>query len=290
MSRTIRCENEDGLSVTFGPVFAPFLLLDCDGIYGFNNNVATSENTMIDGATYQGSVTKMRNIVLTLADKDNHQKNRSLLYNLFKPKSKGKFTYIEDGDAKSIDYYVEKVDSDSIKRCRTSTVSLICPDPFFVGPSDVSVTMAGWEAYWEFPHEFMDGGEEFGARVNEKLKTINNDSAADNIGLTITIVAAGAVTNPSVYQVETEEYIKIGTEDKPLNMVAGDKVVITTGTNNKHVYFVHNGVKEEINEYLDEGSEFIQLMHGPNTFGYDAENGDGYMTVVVSFRYRYLGV
>jgi len=282
------------MEVTFGKAFSPFLLENCDGIYTVQNNVVSSENTMTDGATYQGSTTKMRNIVLTLRDKNgtDHQANRTLLYTLFKPKSLGKLTYLENdkSESRSIDYYVESVVVDSVMRARQATVSLLCPEPFFVGPSDLTVTMAGWNSYFEFMHEFSAAGEEFGARVNERLKTIENTSAADNIGLTITITASGPVENPSIYHVEQAESITVGTEARPLDMVTGDKVIITTGTNNKHVYLEHNGVKTEINEYMTEDSEFIQLMHGTNTLGYSAVSGETYMTVVVAYRYRYLGV
>lgn len=282
------------MEVRFSDAFAPWLLEDCDGIYSVKNTVATSENTMTDGATYQGSTTQMRNIVLTLRDlpKANHQENRTLLYNLFKPKAAGTFLYLEEegAEGRSIEYYVESVDVDAVNRARKATVSLLCPDPFFVAPSDVTVTMAGWESYFEWPHEFPPKGEEFEARVEEKLKTIDNTSAADNIGMTITIQAAGALTNPSIYHVEQGEQITVGTSGKPLELVAGDEVIITTGTNDKHVYLIHEGIKTEINEYLSENSEFIQLGHGKNTIGYSAEVGEPYMTVEISYRYRYLGV
>lgn len=290
--RKIICTNEDGMEVVFDNKFNPFLLEACDGIYFVENNVVTSENTMTDGATYQGSTTRMRNIVLTLRDRvgSDHQENRSLLYNLFKPKSPGIFTYIENGRERMIEYYVESVSIDSIMRARQATVSLICPDPFFIGPSDLSVTMAGWKACWEFDHEFTEEGEEFDTRIDEKLKVIENTSAADNIGITIKIKASGPVTNPTIYHIELDEMIKIGTEGKPMELNMGDQIIITTGTNNKHVYLVRDGVKTEVNEYIDEESEFIQLIHGENTIGYSAEDGEQYMTVVVSYRYRYLGV
>lgn len=294
MERSIICKNEDGMEVSFSDTFSPFLLEDCDGIYTVKNTVTTSENTMTDGSTYQGSTTQMRNIVLTLRDhpKADHQENRSLLYNLFKPKSPGTLVYLENdkAESRSIEYYVESIDIDGARRARQATISLLCPDPFFVAPSDITVTMAGWISYFEFAHEFPPEGEEFEARVEEKLKTIDNTSAADNIGMTIVIQAAGAVTNPSIYHVEQGEQITVGTSGKPLQLVAGDEVTITTGTNNKHVYLTHEGVQSEINEYLSENSEFIQLEHGKNTIGYSATAGENYMTVQISYRYRYLGV
>jgi phage-related protein len=294
MGRIIICTNEDGMEVRFTNTFTPWLLEDCDGIYSVTNTVSTSENTMTDGATYQGSTTQMRNIILTLRDhpKSNHQENRSLLYNVFKPKSAGTLNYLENvnTERRSIDYYVESIDIDAVNRARRATISLICPDPFFVAPNDITVTMAGWEPQFEWDHEFLEDGEEFETRVEEKLKFIDNTSAADNIGMQIRIEAAGTVTNPSIYHVEQGEQITVGTSGKPLTLINGDILEITTGTNNKHVYLTHEGEKQEINEYLSENSEFIQIQKGTNTIGYSAESGETYMTVEISYRYRYLGV
>ena len=293
MKRFIKCKNEDGLEVLFDSTFNPFLLEDCDGIYSVANNVSVSENTMTDGGTYQGSVTSARNIVLTLRDESNsdHEANRTLIYKLFKPKSKGTFIYFEHkgAESRSIDYYVESIDIDSKLRARRYTISLICVDPFFVGAEDLKVTMAGWVSAFQFPFEIPQEGLAFGSRVEEKLKTIDNSSAAENIGLTITITAGGNIKNPSIYHVEKNEQITVGTENNPLNLVNGDSVIITTGTNDKHAYLVHNGEKTEINAYLSEDSEFIQLQHGFNTIGYSAEEGEEHMTVEISYRYRYLG-
>lgn len=294
MARSITCRNEDGMEVRFSNAFTPWLLEDCDGIYSVKNTMSISENTMTDGATYQGSVTKMRNIVLTLRDlpESDHQENRMLLYNLFKPKSVGCFSYREgdESERRTIDYYVESVDVDTVNRSRRATVSLLCPDPFFRAPEDISVTMAGWEYCFEWPHEFPPAGEEFEVRVEEKLKTIDNTSAAENIGMTIVIQAAGEVLNPSIYHVEQEEQMTVGTSRKPLRLVTGDEVTITTGTNDKYVYLTREGIRTGINEYLSEDSEFIQLGHGKNTIGYSAEEGESYMTVEISYRYRYMGV
>ena len=290
MGRIITCENEDGLALRFGYSYTPWLLTDVEGIYLSEANVYTSENTMIDGATYQGTTLKMRNIVLTMVDRKNHKYARQILYDVFKPKSPGTLSYTEEGETRTIEYYVESVETTTMGSVRTATVSLICPDPYFVADADTTVLIAGWKASWTFPHMFLAGGEPMGEKSGEKLKTITNDTAADNIGMTISIVATGNVINPSVTCVETQQTIKVGTEAHPLAMVSGDEVRITTGTNNKHVYLISDGVTIEINEYLDESSEFIQLMRGDNTIGYAADSGDEYLSVSVTFRYKFLGV
>lgn len=278
------------MSITFGSKFSPYLLVDVEGIYSAKSNVSISQNTMTDGGTYQGSVAAVRNIVMTIATKENHQENRRQLNNLFKHKSLGTLIYQENGIERQIGYYVEETDPESKKKCRYTIISLICPDPYYTSMSDTVVVMAGWASSFEFPHEFTEEGEELETRVNEKLKTIENLDAADGIGLTITISASGEVRNPSIYHVENNEYIKVGTENIPFDMTVGDVVIITTGMDNKHVYLERNGIRTEINGYLDEESEFIQLMHGKNTLGYSADSGEDYITVEVSFRYKFLGV
>lgn len=290
MGRIITCTNNDGLALRFGYKYSPWLLTDVDGIYLSEANVYTSDNTMIDGATYQGTTLKLRNIVLTMIDKTEHKYNRQILYDVFKPKAPGVFSYEENGETRNIEYYVESVDISSMGSRRTAVVSLICPDPYFVANSDTVVIIAGWQANFTFPHNFKAEGEALGEKSGERLKTIENETAADNIGMTISIVTSGLAKNPSITCVETQQTIKVGTAAHPLNMVSGDEVRITTGTNDKHVYLIRGGVTTEINEYLDEESEFIQLMRGRNTIGYAADSGQEYLSVKVKFRSKYLGV
>ena len=288
-NRKIVCANNNGMVVNFSDKFLPFLLADADGLYGINFKVNMPDNTMTDGATYQSSTAKKRNIVLTLKTKANHRLGRYELYQLFPQDMAGTLTYIEDGVERKIDYIVESVTPDSEKNVRTATVSLLCPSPFFKAASETTLTMAGWEADFEFIHEFLEEGESFGHRVKERLKVIESTSGAKYIPIKVEIYANGGVTNPTVTHVETGDFIKVGNTAHTLNMTAGDLLVITTGTNDKRVRLTHEGVTAEINEYLDEDSEFIQLQPGTNTIGYSAEAGDSNMTVSLSYTETYPG-
>lgn len=292
-NRRIKYINADGMSVTFGADFSPFVLNNCEGIYLVESNVITSENTMTDGATYQGSNIKMRNIVLTVSAKDNHKKNREKLYGLFKPKSQGTFVYIEDEEEKQIGCYVENISVDSVKNCRTAVISLLCPDPYFESVADITVEIANWQSMFEFEFETSSAGIEFGAKSQAKSKTIENN-CADYTGIEIVISAESTVKNPIIYHSANEntdaEFIKVGTDTRPLTLNNGDRLVITTHTNNKHVYLERGGERTEINAYLDIDSEFLQLRNGRNTFGFSADSGEQYMNVAIMFRYKYLGV
>jgi hypothetical protein len=290
MTRTIKCTNENNVSITLGEEFNQWLLAEASGMFSFDNDVAVTDNTMTDGSTYLGTTTKKRNIVLTLRDKSNHKENRQSLYTIFKPKGIGTLIYTEGDEERTIDYYVESVNIDGANESAMATISLICPDPFFKDLYDIDIQMAGWQSEFEWIHEFIDGGEEFGTRIKSSLKEIDNDSAADYIGITATITVDGSVTNPSLLLVEQDQKLQIGTTTNPLNLVVGDIITITTDTNKKNVYLTHNGVKTAINEYLSDDSQFMQLVHGSNTFKYDADSGADNMNVTISYRLHYVGV
>ena len=289
--RTIICRNKYGVEVRFSyDEDAPLFLEGIDGVMKVTNKVTTSENTTVDGSTYQGSTTSERNIVITAHTSKNHLYYRNLLYKCFMPKTTGTLTYMEEDEKRIIDYEVEDIEVDEKGVVRNAVISLICPDPFFKDEEDTIVTMAGWQPRFEFSHCFWPEKEPFGERVAEIIKEIDNDSAADNIGIEILIEAMGAVTNPAIYHAEQDIFIKVGTDSLPLYLGRGEIVKITTGTNDKNVYLIQGEVITKINEYLDEESDFIQLIHGSNTFTYAADEGRDYMNVSIIYRLRYLGV
>lgn len=287
--RKIICTNEDGFFLEFNERnFNPFLLAGTDGIYEAKNKVYVSENSMIDGATYQGSVATYRNIVLTLKDKDNFPENRNALNRLFKEASKGTLVFIEaDAPPRKIDYYVESLQSTEHHQIRTHEISLICPDPFFYDMEESEEAMASWVSNFIFPFSSPSTGFIFGYQSNERIKTIQNDIAEDNIGVKITLTCTGTVINPSITHIETGESINIGHAGKPFEIGTGDVVVITTATGNKHVTLTHNGVTSEVNHYLTEDSVFVQLMRGSNSFGFGADAGLNNLSISIAYTYKY---
>ena len=290
--RRITCDNHNGYVMTFDSTqFSPFILARVDGLYNTSNNVIITNNTMIDGGTYQSSIAKTRNIVLTLLDQPKNfynVNNRMILYTLFAKGEKGTLTYEENDIVRVIDYYVENVERETKGTCPI-TVSLLCPDPFFYDIDYQSVQMANWEEDFEFEHDFIASGEELGHRVAVMSQDIINDFAAEDIGLEILLIAKGSVVNPKVTRVESNESIAIGSSENQFVLNSGEYIVITTGIGNKHVYLVSNGVMTEINGYLTEDSVFIQLQRGHNNIGYSADSGVANLEITVRYRYKYEG-
>ena len=287
--RTITCINTaENIRGVFGEDdFTPFLLEDAAGIYEQSAKVNITENTLTDGSTYQSSVLQSRNIVLSLRDLNDHLANRQFLLSLFPPKSKGTLIFRDGEEERQTDYYVEKLTSDGIHSARTYQISLICPDPYFYDIEDYSITLAAYVPNFTFAHEFTSVKEELGYRQINRLQDIKDEIGSDNIGITITIEASGAVQNPEVTRVESNEHIQIGTDSMPLNMVAGDKIIITTADNNKKIFLERNGTRTNISQYLSDDSTFIQLHRGDNTIGYSAASGIDSMVITITYRVRY---
>ena len=287
MSRKITCENGE-YKIIFGEdSFSPFLLASVDGIYSVKNNLVVSKNAMSDGGTFQGSTAEIRNIVLKVMVEPLHiwrQDSRDILYQLFSKDSFGTFIYEENGKRRKTKYRVESITQSEWKK-RLFTISLICEDPFFYGMSPVKYELGTYDGAFEFIHEFITDGEELGTRSNETIATIKNNLGTDGIGLNFKIQCVGNVVNPEVVKIETNERLSLGTSSLPLSLSFGDILEITTSTNNKHVYL--NG--EEINQYLTEDAEFIQLSRGVNSIGYNAESGSENMQVTITYTPQYEG-
>lgn len=289
MSRSITCSNKDGYTLVFREDgFSPFLLASVDGIYEVENDVSMTQNTMIDGGTYQGMVAKIRNPVLTIMYNVNTryaQEERDILHQLFKQDDVGTLIYEENGVKRKADYVVEYIRPIAGKPM--FTISLKCEDSAFYDINEYTATMATWVPKFEFSHEFSADKEEFASRESVALRNIRNDTALEKIGLNITITANGEIRNPSLTHVEKDEHIAIGSDNYPLVMEFGDKIIITTTDGNKHVYLVHSGIQVEVNEYLTDDSEFIQLQRGDNHIGYGANSGSENMSVVIKYRLKY---
>lgn len=309
------CTSDKNVAMTFTwDDFTPFHLLDIEGIYGIEANVVTSENTTTDGSTYQGATAKERNIVLTVEMDSNYKENRNLLYRCFPIKRTGTLQYIENGEAKTIEYEVESIIPGATTGVvRDYTISLKCTDPYFKDLSDIEVVMASWVSNFRFPACFLEEGVVFGYREADLVKEIENESGADNIGIIAVFRADGVVKNPAIYHAESGEFTKVGYTDNDFIMASGQYVVINTYTDKKNVYLLDGVTQAEIesnrtpygmidwdvviekygqviNEYLDEDGDFIQLQDGTNTITYSAEEGTSYLFVSIYYRISYLGV
>lgn len=113
--------------------------------------------------------------------------------------------------------------------------------------------------------------------LTDQEKTVTNDGDVET-GMIIVFRARGSVTNPVIYNIETNELFKLN-----VTMSEGDEIDINTIKKQKSVVLISNGVTTSIIGNLTSNSTWLQLNPGDNLFTVTADvnpqNLDAYCTV-----------
>ena len=124
----------------------------------------------------------------------------------------------------------------------------------------------------------------FGLRKPSLIVDIYNKGAVAT-GIRIVFKATATIKNPSLINVDTQQYFKINK-----TMVAGEEVVIDTNVGKKKIRGYLNGVEYNYFKYIDFGSKWLQLEVGDNLFRYDAEENMNGLEVYIYYYDRFLEV
>lgn len=163
-------------------------------------------------------------------------------------------------------------------------------DPLFRDAVEGKIEAASTTSLFHFP--LMIGGKDlgyptvmFGIRTPSLIINVYNAGAVST-GMRMVFRAKGTVINPSIINVETQEFFKINK-----TLLAGEQVVVETVTGEKKVVgSLNGGAEENYFKYRDLDSTWLQLAVGDNLFRYDAErNLDGLEVYIYSYN-RYLEV
>ena len=125
------------------------------------------------------------------------------------------------------------------------------------------------------------GEIEFSEILLDQEKDILNSGDVET-GVEFYLIARGPLTNPTIYNVDTNEFFKF-----TLSMVKGDEVYINTKKKQKTIQFTHNAVTTNIIGQLASGSTWFTLNPGDNLFMITAqtnpENLDAYCLITDLF-------
>ncbi len=271
-------------SVTLRPS-APFFLGKADGLATIRQNVNTFGAPEQDGAFYISSTLDMRNITLegnliANGGEDILALRRRLL-RIFTPKQRGTLTY---GD-RQISCYVEEAGfaQGSSHRVPAFFISLLCPSPYFEAVNAIRTELAAWIDSFSFPLEIPESGIELGYRQPSQIITIENDGDAA-CGCEIIFHALGTVTNPSLLNVNTGEFVRLLTD-----MTAGQEIRVYTHFAGKRVEIRDGSGSSNAFALIDTGTTFLQLAPGKNVMKYDAAANLDLLEVTVVYRSLFLG-
>ena len=160
-----------------------------------------------------------------------------------------------------------------------------CAEPMFTTKERQSTLVAAIIPKFHFPLVIpKDTGILMGLREPSLLAELYNRGDIDT-GMTIVLSCTSPVTNPSLLNVDTREFIKINK-----TLAAGEQVIISTESGKKSVKGIIKGEEFNYFKYLDFDSSWLQLHTGKNTLKYDADENVDNLGVLISFWPKYLEV
>ena len=271
----------------------PYKLVAIDGIESAEIKLNITSNAQYDGSTVNSKRIDKRPVSITADFKgDNKEIERKKLISFFNPKNVGSLIISYSEVEKTIEYEIESFNSkiNNVNDPLTFTVDLICPNPYWADLSESKEEIALWISSFSFSAdgsdglELIDGGIEFGYRAPSLIVNVLNPADV-KCGMRVEFKALATLTNPSLLNVNTGEFIKINK-----GMVAGEVISVSTYVGGKKVEDVLNGVTNNAFNYLDFKSTFLQLAVGDNLFRYDAETNLDNLEVSLYYQPQYLGV
>ncbi|HDK7179741.1 TPA: phage tail family protein [Clostridium botulinum] len=251
----------------------------------YSSTGAGQDGISIDAITLKERLLPIVGGIFGESKEDLHRK-RAFLSSFFNPRDKFSITYKDDAKTRKIFGIVQDITFNGIVGVTQEfLVQVLCPNPYWRELEEYKTTIALWEGDFEFPLEIQPEGIEMGHRVSNLICNIANKGDVE-CGMRIQFKALATVVNPSLFNINTREFIKI---NRTLN--AGDVLEVITEINNKRIELVKsNGIRENVFYWFDLDSDFLQLEKGDNLFRYDAEKGIDNLEVAIYHTPLYLGV
>lgn len=163
-------------------------------------------------------------------------------------------------------------------------ISAYCPNPCFVPVHETRVNLAMWKGNFHFPLAIPSTGIIMGQRTPSTIVNVNNNGDIST-GIILEFIAKGEVVNPSLFNVNTRQFIKLNK-----TMAAGEIIKVNTNYGEKSVVSIYGGTTENALMYWDLDSTFLQLDVGDNILRYDAETNLNNLEINVFYYPKFLGV
>ncbi len=286
------------------PEVSGFLVKSVTGLGPVKATVNTMEVVTYDGSMFNSARLSQRNIVFQIVFVDTVygetiEDVRQKTYKYFPAKKNVEIIIETDNRYVRTSGYVESNEPNIFSSQEGTSISIICPDPFFYSAGadgNNIVDFHSIDSMFEFPFSNESLTEPllvFGEiRINtEGVITYHGDA---EIGVTIYIHAIGPASNISVYNKKTKEVIKIDTVKLQKltgkGIIASDDIIISTSKGDKSITLIREGLSYNILNCLDKNTDWFTLVKGDNIFAFTADSGIGNLQFRIENKVTYEGV
>lgn len=262
------------LSLPLQDVVDGIVIQDITGLDPVKANVVTSSFATMDGEQFQSTRREKRNIVLTLGLEPDWttgsvRQLRNQLYSFFMPKSQASLTFNSDEDATVyIEGMVESFESALFTQEPTVTISLLCFDPDFQDPNQVSLGGAAFTSV---------------STITDQIITYDGTVEA---GIHFSLLVNRTLTNFFVINTPPDGNSRVMEFNGTYQ--AGDVIDFSTVPGGKYVNITRGNSTYTILHNLTPESDWIQLFPGDNAFRVSA-TGAG-IPYTIDYYTRYGGL
>ncbi len=270
------------VELTHNPAFT---IVNVEGLNPPSANVNLTQLAGMNGSKKNNSSVPSRNIVITIKVNAPVAENRMVLYEYFKVAEESTLYFENDVRSVSIEGIVEAIEGGLFTKDERFQISLLCASPFFKESSYFISEIGKILKYFQFPFSY-EGPFEFSSYDEYRVSEIMNTGDADT-GVLITLEADGTVSNPVIWNSSTREYFGV-----TVTMNEGDRLEINTVQGEKYVRLTRKdavGYTNIINTKTD-GSTWLQIRPGLNTFTFTVEVGDDNVNLTFTGYNLYGGV
>lgn len=271
-------------------------LFDLKHVDGMTTAAATIASSTIggaDGDIVNNVQANPRNVIFDLRAKSgvNVEDMKRAILRVVKIKQRGSIEWTQNGRTVTISGTVESVDMPRWSNAVTMQISLYCSQPFWEDVSDVVQQISEAVDMHYFTDSatdmlyFPEDGIVIGEYDTIRTKHFHNNGDVA-VGMEISIVAYGDVTNPIIYDANGD-FLGIGYGDgaKQVKLAVGDNIVITTHKGRKTITM--NG--ESLLPKLRPKSKWLQLQAGDNQFTINSDDDSvTNMTFSLIYKQRYV--
>ena len=281
---TLIVENQYGeqLELTNNPAY---VITNIDGMSPPDAIINTLMRAGHDGSVFNSAFVDNRQIIIDIAINSPAEANRNRLFRFFRTARRTRLIYHNDMHDVYIDGWSMYAPVQYFAEKQLIQVTLICPDPFWHGITEIEGSTDNNENLFEFPFSIEQGEPiAFSEYHSGGGAFIWNPGNVES-GIIIDITASGAVTNPQIYHVNTDTYFKVTT-----SLQSGDRLIIDTITDQKSVKRIRSGSTTNLIASRAVGSTWIGADPGLNQYILRADSGASNMTATIRFTTNIEGV
>lgn len=259
-----------------------FLISSIDGLGPGDAEISTTELAATDGSVYNSARLSSRNIVLNLIffETESIEDARQRTYRYFPLKRRIKLIIETDNRELQIDGYVESNEPDIFSEREGTSISIICPNPYFYSTQGSVTIFGGIEPMFEFPfsNESLTEKLLIMSEIRHKYENVLFYTGDVKSGVTIKVQFRGAAKGITLYNVKAREIMRIDT-DKLKSIIGsdpqnGDEMIISTITGSKSLTYYRYGKAYNVLNCLDRDSDWITLDIGENILAFTADYGE----------------